>query len=527
MDHVTNYQEVFEYANDIMVIHDKDTGEILQANRKACEMYGCSPDQLRRLTIGDLTRNLEPYNHAKGLMLVRRAATTAEGILFEWVVRDRVGHETSVEVSLKPITLDGIVRVIAIARDITERKQAEAALRQKERHYRRLIERSSDGIAILSISGLVRFAGPSIQALLGVPPRFATGRSAFDFLSDEDAARFESILATLPPEADTVLTYRIRHRDGTWRVHEANCRNLTDDPAVSGILINFRDVTLRVQDDELARQRERQFSHIARLSTTGEMAAALAHELNQPFFSILNFVAGCRRQLQSGNYSIDGLLAALELAQKEAERAGKIVNTVRSFTCKGDYQRRAIDLRDLVRGMEELIAVRARHACVALEFDLDAAPCWVECDEVLIQQVIINLAVNGIESIEQASTPGGRIRIAVRRDASDRVKLTLADTGHGLPRVSPDKIFGAFFSTKRKGLGIGLSLCRSVVESHHGHMWMTATGGNEGQRETRCHVLLPGCAAPAGLRPLNPKSAASAPRSRRRREPAAVPAARG
>ena len=142
----TNYRDVFEYANDVMVIHDKDSGEILHANRKACEVYGSSVEELRRMTIGDLTRNHFPYDNDEGLRLVREAATALEGKLFEWVIRDRAGTETAVEVSLKPIMLDGVVRVLAIARDITERKQAEAALRQKERHYRRLIERSADGM---------------------------------------------------------------------------------------------------------------------------------------------------------------------------------------------------------------------------------------------------------------------------------------------------------------------------------------------------------------------------------------------
>lgn len=495
----TNYRDVFEYANDVMVIHDKDSGEILHANRKACEVYGCGVEELRRMTIGDLTRNHFPYDNDEGLRLVREAATTPEGKLFEWVIRDRAGAETAVEVSLKPITLDGVVRVLAIARDITERKQAEAALRQKERHYRRLIERSADGIAILSVEGVIRFAGPSILPLLGVPPRFATGRSVYDFVSEAEGDRFREILSNLPPEADTTLTYRILHRNGQWRIHEATCRNLVRDPAVAGILINFRDITSRVQDEELARARERQFGHIARLSTTGEMAAALAHELNQPFFAILNFVAGCRRQIQSGTYSEAGILQALELAQNEAERAGKIVNTVRNFTCKSDYQRRTADLRRLAADMGELIGVRAKHAGVTLEYDMDAEPCWVECDDVLIQQVVVNLAVNGIESIEQAQGDCRRLRISVGRQSSGRVKMTLADTGHGLPRISPDKMFGAFFTTKREGLGIGLSLCRSIVESHGGHLWMTEAAAREngGVHETRCHVLLPGCAAQA------------------------------
>lgn len=487
----TSYQDVFEFANDIMVIHDMDTGEILEANRKACELYGYTIEELRGMSIGELTRNHPPFNTEIGLQRIWKARDSGESVIFEWVIRNALDKETPVEVSLKRITINGIGRVIAMARDISERKQAHAVLKERERYYRKLIERSSDGIAIVSTNGAIQFVGPSINALLGVSARSLIGRSVYAFIDPEDV---EDVLTALnglnelKANASVKLSYRVRHRNGEWKTHEAVCRNLLDDAAVRGLLINFRDVTERIAAEEKARLRALELSRISRISTTGEMATALAHELNQPFFSIVNFVAGCRRRICSGNYTNDELLRVLELTQNEAERAGRIIKKVREFTCNRSVQRQVIDLRSLIEDIRSLIEIRARDHGVSVSYAFDDANCEVECDEVLIQQVVINLAVNGIEAMSSMPPDRRRLHIGIASGESKSVQITVTDTGPGLPRVSPDQIFTSFFSTKNSGLGIGLSLCKSIVDTHEGHVWFTRPEGNSGA----CfHVMLP------------------------------------
>lgn len=488
----TNYRDVFVYANDIMVIHDKDTGEILEANCKACDMYGRTLEELRKMKIGDLTRNQFPYDTRAGLRKIWEARDSADGVIFEWVIRNAQGHEISVEVNLKRITLSGIVRVIAIARDITERKQAEAAIKEKERYYRHMIDNSSDGIAILSVTGDIRFVGPSVRRLLGVSARLLKGRSIFSFIHDNDADSIREVLASLKLGSRATIGYRIQHQYGAWRVHEAHFRNLLHDPAVNGILVNFRDVTERIRAEEIARSREVQLNRMARISTTSEMGAALAHELSQPFFAIVNFVAGCRRRIRSRNYAEEDLLHILELTQHEAERAGKIIKVVRNFTSNREYNRHVMDLRALVIDVADLVAVKANRAGVLVTYQMDTEPCWVECDDVLVQQVIINLVVNGIDAMAQVLPEQRKLTISLNRRPRDRIQISVADTGAGLPRISPDKIFSPFFSTKHDGLGIGLSLCRSIVETHAGHLWATSSEPTG----TRFHVILPQAGAP-------------------------------
>ncbi|WP_168787826.1 PAS domain S-box protein [Paraburkholderia aromaticivorans] len=471
-----------------MVIHDMDTGEILEANRKACEMYGHPIEELRGMSIGELTRNHFPYDTEGGLRRVREARDSGDSVIFEWVIRHANDQETPVEVSLKRITLNGIDRVIAVARDITERKQAVAQLKERERYYRRLIESSSDGIAILSAAGMIRFVGPSIYALLGVSARVLTGRSVYAFIAPDNVESVREAIHSLAPGASVNLAYRIQHRNGGWRIHEARCRNLLDDRAVNGILVNFRDVTERVKAEETARARALELSRIARISTTGEMATALAHELNQPLFAIVNFVAGCRRRIGSGNYSAEDLMRVLELTQNEAERAGRIINKVREFTCNRTYRRQTVDVRKLIHDISDLIALRARQDDVTVHYEMDDTPCEIECDDVLIQQVVINLAINGIEAMSGSSSDQRELRISASKRPDGDVQITVSDTGPGLPRVSPERIFASLFSTKHAGLGIGLSLCHSIVETHGGRLWVASS---DVPPRTRFHVMLP------------------------------------
>lgn len=480
-----NYRDIFLYANDLMVIHDKDTGEIIEGNYKACEVYGRTFDELKELDIGDLTINVPPYTHERGIQKLHEARDSEQGCIFEWVVRHAQGAEVPVEVSAKRVTIGGIERVVAIARDITERKIAERMLREKEEHFRQLIENSNDGVAILEKDGKITYVGPSLKHMLGVSPRRVTGRLVFDFVLEPDAGRIAATLALLETEASSSLRYKIQDRLGEWKIHEAHCRNLIKDGQHQGILVNFRDITERVKAEEVARDRGYQMNRMARISTIGEMATALVHELNQPFAAIVNFIAGSRRRLMTEAYNREELLHILQLAQKEAERAGKVIRSIRHFTDGRLSQSRRFDLRLLIEETSELLDIMASRALVRISYQMDERPCWVDCDNVLMQQVILNLVQNGIEALQPHVAGPASLVIQVGCRPGGKIMLNVIDRGKGLPKVNPDRLFSSFYSTKENGLGIGLSLCKSIIDAANGHIWVT-TGG-EG---TTFHVLL-------------------------------------
>jgi two-component system sensor kinase FixL len=266
--------------------------------------------------------------------------------------------------------------VIALVRDIRERKEAEARLVAREAYYRRLIGSISDGIAILDRLGHVRWVGPSIRQVLGFREREVRGFSVFRRMDHDDANRLATLLEKAARRQRRVfpLEYRIQHRDGSWRRHEGSCVNLLEDKCVNGLLVTFRDVTSRIEAEERVRQRDMELSHMARLSTTGEMASALAHELNQPFFAIMNFVGGAIRRADAGRLDADTLRDVLDTASKPNGPAHHPHGA--QLHPESGYHRETVDIRTIVEEIAPFIEIEARARRIACATGCCASRQW-------------------------------------------------------------------------------------------------------------------------------------------------------
>lgn len=161
------------------------------------------------------------------------------------------------------------------------------------------------------------------------------------------------------------------------------------------------------------------------------------------------------------------------------------MSSILNFTRRNEPERQPVDVNAMVRDVSSFIDLKAERAEIAVDYHCHAAPLGTVADPVLIEQVLLNIAFNGIEAM--ADTPQPRRRLTISTDRLPRaVRISIADNGHGLPRINPDQIFDAFYTTKKEGLGIGLALCRTIVDSHAGHMWATSSEGG-----TVFHVALP------------------------------------
>lgn len=461
-----DYREVFRYANDAMILHDATTGEILEANDAACRLYGRSADDLRATPVGALSVNTDKYCHEVAIRYIHIAARTGRLFTFEWVILRSDGVELTVEGNLKRMVGGARPMVLAITRDISERKLAELRLKERNRYFSELLRNSSDGVALIAGNGVVEYVGESLVGILGVHARVACGVNVFNYMHPDDARRMSTVLAKARRRsvATGTFTYRIRHRDGTWRHHEAVFKNLLHDPVFRAVLVNFRDVTIRVRHEEQMREREQQLNHYARLSIAGETAAALAHELNQPLCAAVNFFAGCRRRINTGNAEPAEISAALDLAQQELERAGRIIQSVRQFTANHETSRKVHSLCSVLNGISSFLEIRARQDAVDIRIDAHE-DALVECDEILIQQVISNLVVNGIESMDDVPEHARRLAISTNL-VGKQIEIAVEDNGLGFPADNLESLPASFFTTKKNGVGLGLSLCRAIVESH-------------------------------------------------------------
>jgi C4-dicarboxylate-specific signal transduction histidine kinase len=235
------------------------------------------------------------------------------------------------------------------------------------------------------------------------------------------------------------------------------------------------DISERRRTEALFRQQQEKIQMTARLVTVGEMATTLAHELNQPLAAITNYSMGCVHRLRSGNFDLAELLEAMEKGARQAERASKVLQRVRSFVSRRAPNLVACDINEIITGVASMISMEARPKGASVTLDLSAAIPYVHADPVLMEQVILNFARNAIEAMED--TPAGERQVSIRSwsypDAADMVEIEIADRGRGIDPQLEGNLFTPFFSTKPHGTGLGLHICRSIVEAHGGHVWVT------------------------------------------------------
>ena len=260
---------------------------------------------------------------------------------------------------------------------------------------------------------------------------------------------------------------------GKWLEVRSRYLNWVDGRLAQMVIAT--DITpRRLAEEQSARQAERAQS-VSRLITMGEMASSVAHELNQPLTAISNYCSGMVSRIQSGQITEEALLTALQKTAHQAQRAGQIIQRIRAFVKKSEPNRALADVHSMVDEAVELADIELRRHNVRLTHYVAARLPPVMADTILIEQVLVNLMKNGAEAIQMANRPTSGRSVELRvvpKHIEDRevVEFSVQDTGKGLAPEVLERLFEAFFSTKEEGMGMGLNLCRSIVESHHGRM---------------------------------------------------------
>jgi two-component system sensor histidine kinase DctS len=227
--------------------------------------------------------------------------------------------------------------------------------------------------------------------------------------------------------------------------------------------------------EDLNRQQQEKLQASARLATMGEIASTLAHELNQPLAAISSYTTGAlnilaREQPRVAEINIDMLTHALEKANAQAQRAGQIIRSVHTFVKKREPMRTAITLSELIESVAPLVELQAQKYFVSIKVDIPATLPTILADQVLLEQVLLNLTRNAIESMQGVALEKRVLGIAASVDPSNErnVVVSISDQGHGIPPEVAERLYSPFFSTKADGMGMGLSICRTAIEFHGG-----------------------------------------------------------
>ncbi|MEY3201695.1 MAG: hypothetical protein RIR70_1245, partial [Pseudomonadota bacterium] len=364
---------------------------------------------------------------------------------------------------------------MASINDITEARRARAALEASHERFVTVLDGLAAAVCVADAqSDEVLFANRAAKAIFGMD---VVGRRADDLpLCVDDQLRLDPKRLTvedLPqelfdgevPDAGSGRWYHLRERAVRW---------------VDGRVVRMAiatDITDRREIEEMNLQQQERLQETSRLITMGEMASSLAHELNQPLSAIANYNSGCVTRLQSGKFRVDDLLGAMQKASFQAERAGKIIRRVREFVKKSEPNRAPAFLADVVDDAVGFADIDAKKASARIRVELANDLPLVNIDRIMIEQVLLNLIKNGIEAMHDTPREMRELRVSAYRTDERMVEVAVADRGHGLPAEKLDKLFAPFYTTKAEGMGMGLNICRSIVEFHDGRLWAEANPG--------------------------------------------------
>ncbi|GAB4035007.1 MAG: hypothetical protein Fur0014_00310 [Rubrivivax sp.] len=395
--------------------------------------------------------------------------------------------------------------VLLLAHDVRRRALAEGALAEALAFRKAMEDSLVTGLRARDLAGRITYVNPAFCAMVGFsadelrvdgdppywPPerrdeyrvrqaqRLAPGNAAFDAAARQG---FETEFMRRGGERFPVMIYEAPLVDGQGRQ--------------TGWMSAVLDLSAQRSVEELSRQQQERLQATARLATVGEMASLMSHELNQPLAAIASYASGSLNLLEQPDAQTPGLLKqALERIAEQAERAGRVIKSVHDFVRRREQLHEPIGVDQLLEAVLPLVRLQARKSGTRIELDVPSPAPRVLCDRTMVEQVLLNLTRNGIQAMESATPAAERVlRLGARRTHERWVTFSVVDAGPGIPPEVAQRLFTPFYTTRREGMGLGLSLCRTVIEQHGGALDFGPAPGGTG---TEFRFTLPTPRSPA------------------------------
>jgi PAS domain S-box-containing protein len=368
---------------------------------------------------------------------------------------------------------DELAQLARVSNDTAQRLQdLYESLQSSEDRLRRVINTIPahvwstlpDGSVDFINQRLLESTGLSIEALLGAGWQ--------SIVHPDDRARYiakwRSALAVGEPLEIEARVWTAQH-DYRWLL----VRNVPLRDGLGGIVKWYGtgiDIEDRKRAEESLRKAQADLAHANRVTTMGELCASLAHEINQPISGAITNASTCLRRLDRDPVDLEGARAAVSLIIRDANRASEIINRVRLFFRKGVVTKERVDINEMIREMEMLLHNEATQNSVSVQTKLAADQSLIVADRIQLQQVLMNLMINGIDAMKAVDGPR-QLTLGTENDSNQQLLVSVVDTGVGLPPNQAGQIFNAFFTTKEHGTGMGLRISRTIIEAHGGRLW--------------------------------------------------------
>jgi PAS domain S-box-containing protein len=370
---------------------------------------------------------------------------------------------------------DGELEYIAAIRDITQHKQQEQALRQSEERYRTLAETATDVILTIDQTSTILFVNRAVEKAFGHTPAEIIGQKITLLMPERMRHRHEEALRRYLATGEKRISWNAAslpglHKDGREISLDVSFAEMGtgDERFFSGIL---RDATERKRTEEALDKARAQLADVARITSLGVLTASMAHEINQPLSGIITNANTCLRMLAADPPNVEGARGTAQRTIRDGNRASEVIARLRALFTKKKSTTELLDLNEATREVVALSLSDLQRNRVILRQELadDLPP--VIGDRVQLQQVILNLIRNASDAMSDVDDRPRHLLITTELDEDAHVRLTVRDAGVGLEPQSVNRLFEAFYSTKTNGMGIGLSVSRTIIESHHGRLW--------------------------------------------------------
>jgi PAS domain S-box-containing protein len=465
-------------------VWDARTKKVLYSSEEMFRIFGLDPRESLP-TRENFQQRIHPEDRDSVTKEFERSLRERVDTFAEYRVLLTDGTARHINASGHPVLdEDGeLVQFIGTAVDVTERKRAEL----ERRRLASLVEQAADLMAITDLSG-------------GTPIYLnKAGLRMVGFDSWEEAMSRRGIHYIFPRDRQFVneVLWPTVLEKGSWSGEMSFRHFKTGDPIPilysafriddpeTGQPVNVgnvcRDITeLKRAEEKLRASEQRLFdaqmelAHVTRVTTLGEMTASIAHEINQPLAALVANAEACLRWLDRGTPDLDAARRSVEWIVDDGNRASEVIKRVRALAKKTDIEKAPLDINDVIREVIAMVQRQLVSNQVSLRTGLAPALPTILGDRVQLQQVILNLVMNGIEAMQSVTDRTRELVIRSRQDEKQKVLVSVTDCGAGISAENADRLFTAFFTTKSSGMGMGLSICRSIMEAHEGRLWATA-----------------------------------------------------